>query len=32
MLAGLTEGKSYLRQGYRHESSMSGLFFDLNNF
>lgn len=32
ILAGSTEGKSYLGQGERHESSMSGLFFDLNNF
>lgn len=30
ILAGATEGKSYLDQGERHGSSMSALFFDLN--
>lgn len=32
ILAGATEGKSYLGQGERQGSSMSALFFDLNNF
>lgn len=30
IVAGATEGKSYLDQGERHGSSMSALFFDLN--